>query len=50
MLWELMANGSLHRWWDYAAFVAAILVLMTGPLAIRQIWITRPKKEDHEQG
>jgi len=45
MLWELMKHGSLPHWWEYAGFVALMLVLMIGPVAVWYIWTTRPPRD-----
>lgn len=39
MLWELMRQGYLPHWWEYVTFVACMLVLVVGPVAI---WLIRP--------
>jgi hypothetical protein len=43
MLWDLMATGVLPHWWDYLSFVACVMMLVVGPVAIWLIWTTRPK-------
>jgi hypothetical protein len=44
MLWDLLNKGTLPPW-DFAVFVALMLVLMAGPVVIWLIWTTRPPKD-----